>query len=204
MNIKNRIYTLLLVVLSILVVSSCATNSTKVTLKGEVIDRPQSTQLILYKASGDPRVDAVEIPIVNGKFEYVLNYEHEELYEFLFDDENDEDIMMPVPFFSEPGIINFTLYPMYRFIENNVKGGKFNEDYRDYWNSIMVKALKVEQSNADEIEKQKMWQTFFQEKNLFVLQHSNLFYLFSIFFPALYKLYMPQNIYKRVLLCVFL
>ena len=175
MSIKNSISTLLLVLSSILLVSSCATNSTKVTLKGEVIDRPQSNLLILYKASGDPRVDAVKIPIVNGKFEYVLNYEHEELYELLFEEEFERGSVIPVPFFSEPGIINFTLYPEDRFRENNVKGGKSNDEYWNYWNSIMDKLqavdLEVKQSNVDEIEKQKMWQTVFREKNLFTLQY---------------------------------
>ena len=61
MNIRNRISVFCLVVSSILVMSSYAqsTGYISVTLKGEVNDRPQSSQLILLKQNENPDHDGV-------------------------------------------------------------------------------------------------------------------------------------------------
>ena len=51
MNIKNRISTLYLLILGILMTSNCSQSTSTImcTLKGEVIDRPQSSQVLLLK-----------------------------------------------------------------------------------------------------------------------------------------------------------
>jgi len=135
MKIKNRISAFCLVVSSIFVMSSYAqsTGSIKVTLKGEVKERPQSNQLVLEKLSADPRINVVYIPIKDGKFEYILNCEHEEQYQLVFYDEFLQGSMKPVAFFSEHGVINFTLYPTDQFDKNIVEGGKLNREYWDYY-----------------------------------------------------------------------
>jgi len=55
------------------------TGSIKCTLKGEVIDRPHSSRLMLSKSGDDLRIAQwISIPIRDGKFEYVLNCDYEE------------------------------------------------------------------------------------------------------------------------------
>ena len=104
----------------------------KCTLKGEVIDRPQVNRLILLKAGEDPRVNGVHIPVNDGKFEYVLNCKHEELYGLLIDDGLIRAIK-PVEFISEQGVINFTLYNTERYdVNNSIKGGVLTKEYLDF------------------------------------------------------------------------
>ena len=136
MNIRYRIRAFCLIVSSLLVMSSYSQSagSINVRLRGEIIDRPQSSRLLLKKEGEDPRsIEVISIPIVNGKFEYDLNCDHEELYELVFYDEFQRGIWRSVEFFSEHGIINFTLHPDDRFEMNKVEGGKNNREYRDYY-----------------------------------------------------------------------
>jgi len=108
-------------------------------LKGEVIDRPQSSRFILYKQNEDPRIHGIDIPIVNGKFEYVLNCEHVERYELAYNDEYESGSWRPIVFFSERGVINFTLHPRDRFNEDKIEGSKLTRGYWDYLNPILNK-----------------------------------------------------------------
>jgi len=144
MNINSCISKLCLVVASMLVISGCTTDSIKCTLKGEVIDRPQSSRIILYKQNEDPRIHGIDIPIVNGKFEYVLNCKYEEQYELAFNDEYTSGSWRPVSFFSERGVINFTLHPTDRFNEDKVEGSKLTREYWDYSHQIFNKQDAIE------------------------------------------------------------
>ena len=129
MIIRNCISTLCLVVASILVSCGYSTGTVECTLKGKVLDRPDSKKLILIKQGEDLRIHGVHIPIVDGKFEYLLNCDHEELYELVFYDEFEQGAYLPALFFLERGIINFTLHPSDKFSKNKVKGGKLNKKY---------------------------------------------------------------------------
>ena len=150
MDVINRISKLCLIVSSMLVMSGCTqtTGSIKVTLKGEVIDRPQSSQLLLLKQGETPtNHDGVHIPINNGKFEYTLNCKHEEKYQLVFSEELEQSEIRLVEFFSEHGIINFKLYPSDQFKKNIVEGGKLNREYQDY----LSKAFDLYDAEEDEI-----------------------------------------------------
>ena len=140
-TITKTITTFCLLVSSIFVISASTTNSIQCTLKGEVIDRPQSSQLLLVKQGEDLRsANVVNIPINDGIFEYILNCDHEEQYELIFSEEHERGAWRPVPFFSENGIINFTLYPIDQFDKNMVTGGKLN---RKYWEEYRNKVVSV-------------------------------------------------------------
>ena len=159
MNIKNCIITLCLFLSSVLAKSSFAQSSSpiKCTLKGEVIDRPQSSKLLLLKEGEDPRINAVYIPINDRKFEYILNCEYEELYNLIFNDEFERGVMRRIPFFSENGIINFTLHPFDQPEKNIVEGDKLNREYIDYRNEILNKAQEFEPNKSiDEKVKQQI------------------------------------------------
>ena len=108
----------------------------KCTLKGEVLNRSYSHRLVLSKLNEDFRTaNVVYIPIRNGKFEYVLNCDHEEMYELVFLDEYQSGGWRPVKFFSEKGTVSFTLYPMDENEQNQIKGGTLNAEYNAFNNS---------------------------------------------------------------------
>jgi thiol-disulfide isomerase/thioredoxin len=141
MNIKNQIQKLCLLIVSVLLISSSAppNGSKQATLRGVIIDRPQSTLLLLVKQGEDFRINAIQIPIIDGKFEYVFDFEYEEQYELVFDDEQRQGAWRPVPFFMEQGVINFILYSTdvfnreaCRFNENMVEGGEFNNAFQSF------------------------------------------------------------------------
>ena len=151
MNIKNRIKTLCLIVSSILIISSCnyqkpqSTGSINCTLKGEVINRPKSKRLLLLKKGEDPRIKGeLLIPIKKGKFEYMLNCDHEELYELIFEDEWRKGSWRFVEFISEQGFVNFTLHTMEQGDMNIVEGGPINKEYLDYKNEASNKNKELE------------------------------------------------------------
>ena len=108
----------------------------KCTLKGEVVNRSYSHRLVLSKLNEDFRTaNVVYIPVRNGKFEYVLNCDHEEMYELVFLDEYQSGGWRPVKFFSEKGTVRFTLYPMDENEQNQIKGGTLNTEHNVFNNS---------------------------------------------------------------------
>ena len=133
-KMKNFITTFCLLVLTI---SNITAGSIITTLKGEVIDRPQSRHVMLGKRFECLESRGIEIPIVNGKFEHILNSEHEEEYWLVFSDEWEDGAFIPIRFFSESATIYFTLYPKDRaFEENKIEGGKLSMEFWDYNNRM--------------------------------------------------------------------
>ena len=143
-------------------------DSIKCVLKGKVIDRPQSSRLLLVKQDENPQINAVSIPIHDGKFEYVLESGFEELYTFIFSEEFEQGRYLPVPFFLEPGVINFTLYPSERFNENKIEGGELNRKYSDYTGEISLKysLLNPEKSVNEKVREQIDKDGWLNEKTL--------------------------------------
>lgn len=97
-------------------------------LIGEVVDRPYSSELVLTKEDGDPRVSGIRIPIENGKFRHELEADHRESYALIFVDEFEKGAFRPIVFFAEPDTLRFTLYPGDRFADNALSGGKLNQE----------------------------------------------------------------------------
>lgn len=122
---------------------------TKVTcvLKGEVKDRPQSS--ILYLACGeiDFRTENfIEIPIVNGKFEYTLHCDFEEVYVMAFEEEYKDGNMAVTPFMVENGKIDFVFYPRHSASKDKIKSsGQLGKLYQKY-SSDCYKPLKALQA----------------------------------------------------------
>lgn len=81
-------------------------------LSGKVIDRPQSSRLILIPDGKDIRTNNyISIPIRDGKFEYDLYSDSNIAYNLLFGDEVFKGIFYETIFFAENGPVNFILYP---------------------------------------------------------------------------------------------
>ncbi|MDR0832982.1 MAG: TlpA family protein disulfide reductase [Candidatus Symbiothrix sp.] len=99
-------------------------------LKGEVVNRPQSSCLILLKAGEDARTaEVIYIPIKDGKFEYIFRADAEEAYQFLFDDEHRNGSWRPIDFIVEQGTLNFVLHPIDETDKNVVEGGRYTNEY---------------------------------------------------------------------------
>lgn len=101
-------------------------------LKGTVVNRPQSSRLVLTKENGDDRVLAKYIPVRNGEFEYDLYCDFEESYDLAFFDELVNGAWRPVKFFSDSALITFKLFPMDEYDRNVIEGGRLNAKYIKY------------------------------------------------------------------------
>jgi peroxiredoxin len=89
-------------------------------ISGTVIDRPQSSRLMLMSWDTDFRVAPWKsIPIVDGKFDYTFYADAEEAYDLVFYEEPLGGSWLPIPFFVEAGDIEFTLFPEDRGYEEN-------------------------------------------------------------------------------------
>lgn len=81
-------------------------------LTGTVVNRPQSSRLILCTNLADLRTNPwISIPIHNGTFDYTLYTHTEEKNYLIFWDDYSNGMMVPVPFFTENGNLQFTLSP---------------------------------------------------------------------------------------------
>lgn len=157
---------LLLFICSVLIFS-CKTE-TKITttiLKGKVIDRDYSKSLHLIKKNGDYRIDYIEIPIINGEFNYTLKSNIIEQYQMSFKDELDKGAWMRVDFFNDADTVKFTLNPKKNYKLNKIVGGKLNQkntgfrnnsmllffDRAESYNSIIDSLYKIKQWDSEEV-----------------------------------------------------
>ena len=107
-------------------------------IRGTAIDRPDSKTLLLTRIYEDMRVAGIEIPIVEGRFEYDLTTDTREEWQLIFRDEMQQGSMRPAYFFSEPGTVTMTLYPMERYEENSLAGGRLNTEFAAFRDSMMM------------------------------------------------------------------
>ena len=113
--------------------SAAGQNAPVVTvIRGEVIDRPESRQMLLLREGDDPRIHAVYIPITDGKFEYILTTAQEGAYDLIFEDEIRRGSWRNIVFFAENDTVRLTLYPQDRYGENVVDGGALNRQYLSF------------------------------------------------------------------------
>jgi thiol-disulfide isomerase/thioredoxin len=99
-------------------------------LKGEVINRPQSSRIALLKDGEDFRTAKVTyIPIHDGKFEYMLYTNAEEAYQLIFYDEIMHGSWYSFDFIAESGTCYFTLNNEDERTNNSIRGGKYTEIY---------------------------------------------------------------------------
>lgn len=81
-------------------------------LRGIVKNRPQTSRLIIFASGKDPRTSScISVPVRNGKFDYHFYTDEENAYNLVcWDDYLNGSIPICV-FFSEPGTVDFTIYP---------------------------------------------------------------------------------------------
>jgi hypothetical protein len=102
-------------------------------LKGTVVNRPQSSRLMLLKSGADARTAKLSyIPILDGQFEYVLHTDDEEAYQLIFWEEHSRGSWRSIDFIAEQDTVNFTLYPMDESEKNAIEGGLLNKKLKEF------------------------------------------------------------------------
>lgn len=105
-------------------------------LIGEVMDRPESKVLLLFKEKADFRFTSDSISIEQGKFSHVFTADALESYTLAFIDEIANGAFRPINIFAEADTIYLRLYPMDRGHENEIQGGVLNQDFIRYKRQI--------------------------------------------------------------------
>lgn len=105
------------------------------TLIGEVLNRPDSKMLLLFKETADFRMFSDSIAIENGKFRHTFTADAHEMYTLAFTDEIDKGAFRPISIFAEKDTLYLRLYPAKRFYETEIIGGHLNQQLRDYTNA---------------------------------------------------------------------
>lgn len=95
-------------------------------VEGVVKDRPESRTLKLVNMEQDPRFYGVEIPIVDGRFEYTLNTDIPRIWQLIFMDELNQGAWMPTRFCASNDTVRFVLNPEEQSELNTVNGGEEN------------------------------------------------------------------------------
>jgi thiol-disulfide isomerase/thioredoxin len=130
-------------------------------LKGEVINRPQSSRMALLRDGEDFRVAKVTyVPVHEGKFEYMLYADAEEAYQLIFVDELNRGYWFPVVFIAESGTCYFTLNNEEGQSKNSIRGGKYAESYfsvTDGLNKTMAPHREALEKKQRELEEDKMY-----------------------------------------------
>jgi len=117
--------------LIVALLNSCAQPAEEIAfviLEGKIVDRESKT-LILKKSTENAKYQGIEIPISDsGNFRYEMKKpEFIEEYELVFMDEHQKGVWRPIPFFPESDTIQFELYPMNRFDENQIRGSELSK-----------------------------------------------------------------------------
>ncbi len=136
-----------------LLVFSCTEKEKTCIITGEVIDRPESKNLLLVKAFEDARRKTIAtIPIKDGNFSYSFNFENTECYVLIFEDEHQNGSWRPIKFFLCDGKVNIRLHQMDRYSENSVEGGKLNRQFYDFNNKLETEFAEKEKQLDEQFE----------------------------------------------------
>lgn len=105
-------------------------------IEGEVVDRPQSSLLLLYAftESGSQMSDPEAlIPIREGRFTYDLDLDAPDYYQLVFADEEMRGSFLPIGFIADACGVRMTLYPEDEGLERNqIGGGVLNDELDGY------------------------------------------------------------------------
>lgn len=101
-------------------------------IHGTVVDTDTKT-ILLARLNQDIVHDSViEIPVINGKFDYKLHVEKPEAYELALKESVKSGMYRFSTVFIENTDINITIHPDDNFDKNTIEGGKLNSDFFNY------------------------------------------------------------------------
>ena len=103
-------------------------------LNGKLIN-VDTKSVYLVQLGQDTRFDNIlEIPVVNGKFQYKASIENTIVVELCLPESVKNGAYRVLPVFLENEKINLTIYPENEFDNNIVEGGYLNQKYKTYKN----------------------------------------------------------------------
>jgi thiol-disulfide isomerase/thioredoxin len=139
-------------------------------LKGEVINRPQSSRIGLLKEGDDFRTaKVISVPIHEGKFEYTLYTNAEEAYQLIFYDEIQRGSWRPVKFIAESGTCHFTLNNADEWTNNSIRGSKYTETYSSFIDSLRKQTRPLEMKLSEK------WEQLYEEKKYYTQEVNEIF-----------------------------
>lgn len=151
--------------------ASCANNQIECILIGEVFNIEYDT-LALMKATGDLEWgQKVLIPVVDGRFEYKLHTDVQEVYRLFFIKQLETGAITTYYFIPQSGVVNFKLYPGNEYKKTEIIGGDLNKEQfllRDLYNEKFGSSFDLLYMEMDELNQQKRFYIYefyeFQEK----------------------------------------
>jgi thiol-disulfide isomerase/thioredoxin len=118
---------LIILILLTSVLFSCKQEKENVVLLEGKVYNNECKSLLLFKSVDLREHMSIKIPIdKDGKFNYKLDNPSLEHYVFIFDCEYSSGRMMPIPFIPDTDKINFKLFSLDQFSENEISGSKLS------------------------------------------------------------------------------
>ncbi|MGS2741681.1 DUF4369 domain-containing protein [Sinomicrobium sp. M5D2P17] len=128
MESVSKLYILFLAVLFV----HCSEKEKICHISGTVLDADVKS-ILLVKLNQDMRNDPmIEIPVVDGKFQYETRLNHPEAVKLFFGRARYEGGGRVMPLFLENEKIDLTIYPEEDFDKNSVQGGQLNAEYKKF------------------------------------------------------------------------
>ncbi len=101
----------------------------KCTITGQVAGSNCNT-LLLVPLTGETQLKGIKIPVIDGRFEYLLNAHFMEKYYLIFDNEHINGLS--AAFFPDCDTINFELHPKKDADKNIISGGELTDRLTKY------------------------------------------------------------------------
>ncbi len=128
-------------------------------LEGQIKGKQVDT-LYLFKATSDFRSEPeARIPVNDGRFEYHTKFRHNQVYKLIYKYELNKGAWRPIEFFSEPGKIEFKLYPKAP-AKNKIEGGELVKAKQEFQRKLRKKLMPVVKRinrQKDSLEKQNLY-----------------------------------------------
>lgn len=191
----KKSYPILLILFTI-TFFSCKTEKKPTTnttvLIGEVVGRDYSKTLSLRTKNGDYRVDPIEIPITNGRFNYTLKSGFIQEFQMAFNDELAKGTWVGINFYNDKDTIYLTLFEQEKADYNIVFGGNLNNKYKRFLNKsknlFWDDVDDLYETKVDSLEKINQWNSKEVAKIYIEIQNEKDFGKRSLIFKRLNKL----------------
>lgn len=119
----------LVLLFTALLLINCSKKEDVCHIHGTVVDTDTEAVILvrLYEKVTEP---AIEIPVIDGKFEYTAHIENPEGYQLLLGEAKETGGGQTTEIFLENTDINITVHSEENFYKNTVDGGQLNKEYK--------------------------------------------------------------------------
>ncbi|WP_330441991.1 TlpA disulfide reductase family protein [Flavobacterium sp. C4GT6] len=141
----------LVLLFTALLLINCSKKEDVCHINGTVVDT-DTESVILVRPYEDLTEPAIEIPVIDGKFEYIAHIENPESYQLFLGKAKETRRGQFTLIFLENTDINITVHSEENFDKNTVEGGQLNKEYKtinDAYNT-KLKSLNQEETKLKE------------------------------------------------------